>query len=141
KEGTKAVAAEQLEEVPIFVATLTSVISQLKNRLQQQYERAYPGLGGIIRFVIDEEESVARDLCSPFPFYRTWWKRTSRSWGWHWQITLTNWQHHRSFLKPKNMRPRRWVKFINHLYLERFQLISSLERRKILRLEFQSGTL
>jgi hypothetical protein len=67
KEGTKAVAAEQLEEVPIFLATLSSVISQLKNRLQQQYERAYPGLGDIIRYVIDEEESAARDLCFPFP--------------------------------------------------------------------------
>jgi hypothetical protein len=49
KEGTKPVAAERLEEVPIFPATVTSVISQLKNQLQQQYERAYPDLSDIIR--------------------------------------------------------------------------------------------
>jgi hypothetical protein len=59
KEGTKAVAAEQLEEVPIFLATVTSMVSQLKNRLQQQYEKAYPDLGDIIRYVIDEEEANA----------------------------------------------------------------------------------
>jgi len=67
KEGTKAVAAEQLEEVPIFLATVTSVISQLKNRLQQQYERAYPDLGDIVQYVIDEEEANAWNLSSLFP--------------------------------------------------------------------------
>jgi hypothetical protein len=67
KEGAKAVAAEQLEEVPIFLATATSVVSQLKNRLQQQYERVYPGLGDIIRYVIDEEEANAWNLSSLFP--------------------------------------------------------------------------
>jgi hypothetical protein len=67
KEGTKAVAAEQLEEVPIFLATVTSMVSQLKNRLQQQYEQAYPGLGDIIRYVIDEEEANAWALSSLSP--------------------------------------------------------------------------
>jgi len=61
------VAAEQLEEVPISLATVTSVISQLKNELQQQYEQAYPGLGGIIRYVIDEEEANAWALSSLSP--------------------------------------------------------------------------
>jgi hypothetical protein len=60
-------AAEQLEEVPIFLATATSVISQLKNQLQQQYEQAYPDLGDIIRYVIDEEEANAWDLSSLSP--------------------------------------------------------------------------
>ena len=60
-------AAEQLEEVPIFLATATSVISQLKNRLQQQYEQAYPELGDIIRYVIDAEEANAWNLLSLSP--------------------------------------------------------------------------
>jgi hypothetical protein len=67
KDATKAVAAEQLEEIPISLATVTSVISQLKNELQQQYEQAYPGLGGIIRYVIDEEEAKAWALSSLSP--------------------------------------------------------------------------
>jgi hypothetical protein len=67
KEGTKAVAAEQLEEVPILLATVTSVISQLKNQLQQQYERAYPDLSEIIRYVIDEEEANAWALSALSP--------------------------------------------------------------------------
>ena len=66
-QETKAVAAEQLEEIPIFLATATSVVSQLKNRLQQQYERAYPELGDIIRYVIDEEEANAWNLLSLAP--------------------------------------------------------------------------
>jgi hypothetical protein len=64
REGTKAVAAEQLEEVPIFLARVTGVISQLKNQLQQQYEQAYPGLGDIVQYVIDEEEANAWALSS-----------------------------------------------------------------------------
>jgi hypothetical protein len=56
--------AEQLEEVPSLRATVTSVISELKNQLQQQYEQAYPGLGDIIRYVIDEEEANAWALSS-----------------------------------------------------------------------------
>ena len=60
-------AAEQLEEVPILLATVTSVISQLKNQLQQQYERAYPDLSDIIRYVIDEDEANAWNLSSLFP--------------------------------------------------------------------------
>ena len=52
-------AAEQLEEVLTSFSTVTSVISQLENQLQEQYEHAYPGLGGIIRYVIDEEEANA----------------------------------------------------------------------------------
>jgi hypothetical protein len=43
------------------------MVSQLKNRLQQQYEQAYPGLGDIIRYVIHEEEANAWNLSSLFP--------------------------------------------------------------------------
>jgi hypothetical protein len=46
---------------------VTSVVSQLKNQLQEQYEQAYPGLGGIIRYVIDEEEANAWALSSLSP--------------------------------------------------------------------------
>ena len=60
-------AAEQLEEAPILLATVTSVISQLKNQLQQQYERAYPDLSEIIRYVIDEEEANAWALSALSP--------------------------------------------------------------------------
>ena len=67
KGGAKAGAAEQLEEVPILLATVTSVISQLKNQLQQQYERVYPELSDIIRYVIDEEEANAWNLSSLSP--------------------------------------------------------------------------
>jgi len=61
------VAAEQLEEVPIFLATVTSMVSQLKNRLQQQYEQAYPDLGDIVQYVINEEEPNAWALSSLSP--------------------------------------------------------------------------
>jgi hypothetical protein len=67
KEETKAAAAQQLEEVPTSLSTVTSVVSQLKNQLQEQYEQAYPGLGDIIRYVIDEEEANAWALSSLSP--------------------------------------------------------------------------
>jgi hypothetical protein len=60
-------ATEQLEEVSITLATVTSVISELKNQLQQQYKQAYPGLGDIIRYVIDEEEANAWAVSSLSP--------------------------------------------------------------------------
>ena len=41
--------------------------SQLKDRLQKQYEAAYPGLAEIISHVIDQEEANARDLSPLFP--------------------------------------------------------------------------
>ena len=50
----------------VFLQTLTGAISDLRNRLQQKYERAYPGLGNVIRIVVDEEEERAWDLSS-FP--------------------------------------------------------------------------
>jgi hypothetical protein len=41
--------------------------SKLKDRLQSQYEAAYPGLAEIISHVIDQEEANARDLSPLFP--------------------------------------------------------------------------
>ena len=50
----------------VFLQTLTVALTQLKHRLQRDYEQAYPGLGEIIRLVLDEEEARAWEL-SFFP--------------------------------------------------------------------------
>jgi hypothetical protein len=50
----------------VFPQVLTGAVSHLKNRLQRDYEHAYPRLGDIIRIVLDEEEAKAWEL-SPFP--------------------------------------------------------------------------
>jgi len=58
---------QQLEENAVVLETLTTgAVSGLKNRLQRNYEQAYPGLGNVIRIVLDEEEERAWDLSS-FP--------------------------------------------------------------------------
>ncbi len=58
---------QQLEENAVVLQTLTAgAVSGLKNRLQRNYEQAYPGLGNVIRIVLDEEEERAWDLSS-FP--------------------------------------------------------------------------
>jgi len=57
---------QQTEVNAVFLQTLTGAIFDLKNRLQQRYEQAYPGLGNLIRIVVDEEEERAWDL-SAFP--------------------------------------------------------------------------
>jgi len=57
---------QQPEASAVFLQTLTGAISDLRNRLQKDYERAYPGLGNVIRIVVDEEEERAWDLSS-FP--------------------------------------------------------------------------
>jgi hypothetical protein len=51
---------------PVFLQTVSAALTQLKQRLQQDYEQAYPGLGEIIHLVLDEEETKARALSS-FP--------------------------------------------------------------------------
>ena len=58
---------EHLEDA-VFPQTLTDAVSKLKKRLQRDYERAYPGLGDIIRIVLDEEEAKAWDLSFPHLF-------------------------------------------------------------------------
>src|SRR5437660_2062824 len=57
---------QQTEVNAVFLQTLTDAISDLKNRLQQDYEQAYPGLGNVVQIVLDEEEEKAWDLSS-FP--------------------------------------------------------------------------
>jgi hypothetical protein len=52
--------------VTIFLQTVSEAVTQLKQRLQQDYEQAYPGLGEIIHLVLDEEEAKAWEL-SLFP--------------------------------------------------------------------------
>jgi hypothetical protein len=57
---------QQTKVNAVFLQTLTSAVSDLKNRLQHDYEQAYPGLGNVVRIVLDEEEEKAWDLSS-FP--------------------------------------------------------------------------
>jgi hypothetical protein len=54
------------DTLSIFRQNLPGAVSKLKNRLQRNYERLYPGLHDLIRIVLDEEEANARKL-SPFP--------------------------------------------------------------------------
>jgi hypothetical protein len=57
---------DHLEPTAVFIQRITAAVSELKNHLQQDYERTYPSLGGIIRIVLDEEEAKAWEL-SFFP--------------------------------------------------------------------------
>ena len=71
-EATKLVSkpvktCEEPEIVPVFLETLRSAVSKVKNHLQQQYEQVYPDLGDIIWYVIDEEEASAWNLSPSFP--------------------------------------------------------------------------
>jgi hypothetical protein len=51
-----------------FLQNLNGAVSKLKNRLQRNYEQAYPGLRDLIRIVLDEEEAKAWDLSFPHLF-------------------------------------------------------------------------
>ena len=57
---------QQTEASAVFLQTCTGAILGLRNRLQQKYEQAYPGLGNVVQIVLDEEEEKAWDLSS-FP--------------------------------------------------------------------------
>lgn len=50
----------------VFLQTVSAAVTQLKQKLQKDYEQVYPGLGEIIRLVLDEEEVKAWEL-SLFP--------------------------------------------------------------------------
>src|SRR3977135_1931499 len=50
----------------VFLQTVSVAVAQLKQRLQQDYERVYPSLREIIHRVLDEEETNAWRL-SNFP--------------------------------------------------------------------------
>ena len=56
---------DQLHEA-VFLQTVASAVAGLKNRLQLDYQQAYPELAEIIHIVLDEEEAKAGDL-TPFP--------------------------------------------------------------------------
>jgi hypothetical protein len=47
---------------PVFLQTVSVAIAQLKQRLQLDYEQAYPDLHEIIHLVLEEEEAKAWDL-------------------------------------------------------------------------------
>src|SRR6266571_1296646 len=50
----------------VFLQIVSVALAQLKQRLQQDYEQAYPDLREIIHLVLDEEETEAWEL-SLFP--------------------------------------------------------------------------
>jgi hypothetical protein len=50
----------------VFLQTVSAAVTQLKQKLQHDYEQVYPGLRDIIRLVLDEEEAKAWEL-SLFP--------------------------------------------------------------------------
>src|SRR5215813_7912575 len=50
----------------VFLQTVAIALYELKQKLQRDYERAYPHLHKIIQLVLDEEEATAWDL-SLFP--------------------------------------------------------------------------
>ena len=51
---------------PVFLQTVSVAVAQLKQRLQQDYEQAYPDLREIIHLLLDDEEANAWEL-SLFP--------------------------------------------------------------------------
>jgi|SRR6516164_4143288 hypothetical protein len=57
---------QRQEATAIFPQLIIAAVSELKVKLQRDYERTYPGLGEIIRIVLDEEEAKAWKL-SFFP--------------------------------------------------------------------------
>jgi hypothetical protein len=57
---------EHAEPTAVFLQRVTAAVSELKDQLQQDYERTYPSLGEIIRIVLSEEEAKAWEL-SFFP--------------------------------------------------------------------------
>jgi hypothetical protein len=60
---------QQLEPTAaVFLQNLPRAVSKLKNRLQRDYEQAYPGLGDLVRIVLDEEEAKAWELSFPHLF-------------------------------------------------------------------------
>jgi len=46
----------------VFLQTVAVAVAQLKKRLQQDYERAYPSLREVIHLVLEEEEAKAWEL-------------------------------------------------------------------------------
>jgi hypothetical protein len=59
-------ANEPTNPTAIFPNIVSVALARLKQRLQQDYQRAYPELREIVHLVLDEEESKAWELSS-FP--------------------------------------------------------------------------
>ena len=57
---------DQPNSAAVFLQTVSVAMAQLKQRLQYDYEQAYPALREIIRLVLDQEETNAWRL-STFP--------------------------------------------------------------------------
>jgi hypothetical protein len=57
---------QQNQSATVFLQIVSVAVAQLKQRLQQDYEQAYPDLREIIHLVLDEEEAKAWEL-SLFP--------------------------------------------------------------------------
>ena len=57
---------QQNQSALVFLQMVSVALAQLKQRLQRDYEQAYPGLREIIHLVLDEEEANAWEL-SLFP--------------------------------------------------------------------------
>src|SRR2546426_3578036 len=57
---------DQQSDPAVFLQTVSVAIAQLKQRLQLDYEQAYPELREIVHLVLDEEEGKAWEL-SLFP--------------------------------------------------------------------------
>ncbi len=58
---------ESTQALTVFLQNLPGTVSKLKNRLQRDYEQAYPNLGDLVRIVLDEEEAKAWELSFPNP--------------------------------------------------------------------------
>jgi hypothetical protein len=66
-EQTNAMTTNPQSEVPpAFLQIVAQAITNLKVRLQHDYQQAYPDLAEIIHLVLDQEEARAREL-STFP--------------------------------------------------------------------------
>src|SRR5882724_147859 len=67
-KGINPMQTEQQPETAtlVFLQTVSAAVTQLKQKLQQDYERVYPDLRDIIHLVLDEEETKAWEL-SLFP--------------------------------------------------------------------------
>jgi hypothetical protein len=63
---TSNTSSQSSQLPPPFLQTVAGAITNLKVRLQRQYEQAYPELAEIIHLVLEEEEARAREL-SMFP--------------------------------------------------------------------------
>jgi hypothetical protein len=57
---------QQSEAAAVFLQTVSVALAQLKQRLQLDYDQAYPDLREIVHLVLDEEEANAWELSS-FP--------------------------------------------------------------------------